>query len=204
MGRIDLFKLRQSESNHSNLAAHYKFVAGSEEIEGIYQVLKSLDFSTSRLTCYLYGFGSQPKSAYRNIKAAQADNYEVIWYGYDGPRSLKFLSYVTASTSGFIRIKQAGCIEFLMKRLSHLSMAGLFVLSQEFALGFEEYIISNTKDLKANPESFIKKDPGFFYFIIDGDTYDEQKDGFFCEAAFGKKCPAHLFDIVRFTGKRWG
>lgn len=106
-----------------------------------------------------------------------------------------------ASTSGFIRVNDQRCIGGLMRRLSHLAMVGLFILSRENGPAFEAYILANTKDMRADPEGFVGQHPSFFYFVIDGDTYDETQDGFLCTAAFGTESPVRRADLLPYMTK---
>lgn len=53
------------------------------------------------------------------------------------------------------------------------------------------------------PEMFVKNDESYFYFVIDGDTYDEDQDGYLCKCGMGKQCPDEFFKIIEFTNKRW-
>ena len=203
MGRLDLYRIEPSDLYDENLLEKYRFVANQEEIGEITDLIIASNLTEANRVCYLYGFGSQPKSIYRKLKENAGNKYDVLWYGYNGPKKLKLLSYVTASTGGLIKILKIDCIKGLIETLSHLSMVGLFSLTETFAADFENYVLGNVGNLNITPEDFIKMDKGFFYFVFDGDTYDDEQKGFLCKAALGKECPEDLFRIKRFTYRRW-
>ena len=203
MGRLNLYQIQPSALYDENVLEQEKIVVNKEDFESIIDFLSTSTLITEDRTCYIYGFGSQPKSVYRKLAQKSINDYDVIWYGFNGPKKLKFISYLTASTGGLIRIVNIQCVRFLLERLSHLSMVGLFSLSRPFAEYFESDVLDNIGNLNAAPEILIRKDNSFFSFVIDGDSYDDEKKGFLCKLAIGKNCPEDLLKIKMFSDKRW-
>lgn len=203
MPGIELYKFELLNEFTYNVAAEFRFIAKDIDMAGIYDLLAdSPDLINKHRTCYLYGFGKQQKSVYSNLEAL-AEGYDVLWYGYDGPGKYKWLSYFTASTSGLVRINETRCLTEVLDTLSKLAMVGVFSLSASYAAEFEKKIIGNRGKHLIPVEDMIKEDDQFFYWIIDGDNFDQEHHGFLCTAAYGKSCPDSLRHIADYTRNRW-
>ena len=202
MGGIDLYKILHFNDYMDNVAEEYRFIANDKYLAGIYDLLTGCaDLTNAHRSSYLFGFGKHPKSTYRKLQE-DAEGYEVLWFGYNGPSKYKWLSSLPASTSGLVRVHETRCLTKLLDTLCHLAMVGVFSLSAQHAREFEKKLIDGAK-LMVHPEDIIKEDASFFYWIIDGDMFDQEQYGFLCTSAFGKRCPASLTSIAEFAGKKW-
>lgn len=203
MGSIELLQIESPKVYNENILSEYKFVCNTNDIKKIYALFTDCNLLANNRKVYIYGYGSQPKSTYKKLAQNSVDKYDLMWYGYNGPPKFKLLSYITASFSGLLHIKEISCVSSIIDTLSHLSMVGLFSMSEEYAKDFENLILNSKGGLKDMPDDFIKRDKSFFYYVIDGDSYHSDEEGYFCQTGLGKECPDCLFKIIEFTEKRW-
>lgn len=206
MGKIDIFKFQNSQNYEQNIERKYRFFLNHEELFSVFKFLSIEDIGHAS---FIYGYGKQPNSLYRSLEVKSNEDYKVIWYGIPRFRITNFkmllskiLSSLAASTFGLIEVKNHDKVDFLMNELSMLAMVGFFSTPKSSKNIFQETVIKHVQQFDFFPENYITKDPGFFYFIVDGDTQND-KGEYFCETAFGKNCPERLMRIIDFTEKRW-
>jgi len=202
MGKINVQSIKEKDLYQENTFKEYQFVSNEKELDQIFNIFLHNDFNQRRFN-YLYGFGSQPKSVYKILSKRAGNQYEVLWYGYNGPLKFKWLSYISASTGGFIKLVESGASLEIIQQLRHQSMVGFYSLSEIYSANFEKMVLANVNDSQYSPESFIKMDKSYFYFVVDGDTYDEDLNGFLCKCGMGSECPDFLSEIIEFTNRRW-
>lgn len=174
--------------HNENTLSHYLFEATEEQQENIIKDLSSFqELLTPDRRCYIYGYGKQPKSIYRQLE--KEENISVLWAEFMGKGLIKYLKFIIAGYAGLVRIKNTNEIELVIRKLGHSSMVGIFSISHDFQKEFEEYMIKSKS--KSNPEEYVKNDSTYFSLMIDEDNV-ESKTGILVINSYGKKCPMKI------------
>lgn len=138
---------------------------------------------------YVFGYGKQTKNAY--VEIANHPDFEVIWYAFMGTGLLKLLSPFIAGQSGLIKVHSFKNLNWLIEKLTHLSMVGLFSFSKEIEEGFLDYMKKFQGKHDISPENYIKTDSTYFSLIYDGDNY-ETESGLLGIVSTGENCPRDI------------
>jgi len=175
----------------------FKFDPSENELSNIFNHLeRSNNLTNDNRCCYIFVYGKHTKSTFQEISTIEG--LELIAVDFYGPKILKTLAFIMAGYSGLIKIKNANKMGEIMKKLTNLSMAGLFSINNSFEDRFIDYYFKNNYKTY-NPEQFVTSDSSYFSLIIDGDNY-ETESGFLGIVEFGDNCPEELSDIFKNFG----
>lgn len=158
------------------------------------QIAKFTSINMAGRVCYIYGMGSQPKSAFTELKSLEG--IKVIWYDTILPKIFKPLSFVVASYTGLIKVVDQELLSETFMKLIEMSMAGIYIFNKDY----QDEFINQIKQNKRSPisDQIIKKDPSYFIYQVDADNY-ESSTGIFEVISYGKNCPEELIKIVNYS-----
>jgi len=180
MGEINLGVLG-SLGRHKNTLNEYDNEVSEELLEHhLEQIAKVLEHSENYV-CYVLGMGAQPKSVYRDLE--KKAGVELVFSTTILPGAFKILSFVIASHAGLVRILSAGKLTYVVKKLCHMSMVGIYIFDRSFENKFVERVKNNIF-----PDRFdfgIKKDSSYFLCLVDADNF-ESSTGIFEVISYGK------------------
>lgn len=197
MNNIDLSKRDYQQEYKKNISKEFWFESTEKDIGYILDSLMNCDsLMNNDRFCYVYCYGKQPQKTYIEIEKMYQGS--VIWTDFSGPLWVKIFSFIISGQAGFLKIVEKSHIEYIIRKLSYMSMVGLFSLSSSKANEFENYI--NKYKHKSDPEIFIKNDPTYFQVIIDGDNI-ETESGLLAGISYGIECPKDLVDITKNFGE---
>lgn len=131
--------------------------------------------------CYVLGMGAQPKGTYAALKKERG--IDVVWTRSILPDPLKILGFFIASYSGLVKILDHEKLPSITKKLSHLSMAGVYVIDKSMEKEFVDCVSGYP-----SPRNFdfgTKSDSRYFFLIVDGDN-SESTTGIVEIVSYGK------------------
>jgi hypothetical protein len=174
----------------------YTFEPGDRDVQKIINEIISFSPKDETRSWFIYGYGKHPIKSYHQLRE---QGFDLIWAGFkDVPFLVKIFSFLIASYSGLIKIKDITRIESVIKPLSHLSMVGLFFVNNNLENNFVARICNSKGEY---PDDYLKEnDPGFFGFIVDGDNIDTES-GKLVILQYGSEYQGSLKDIVTNFGK---
>jgi len=184
MGKINISSLGGLGS-HENTLNEYDNEVTEELLDHHLNQIASIHEDSEGCACYVLGMGAQPKSTYAELR--KESGIEVIWSKsiLSGPS--KLLSILVASHAGLIKISESEKLPSVVKKLCHLSMAGIYIFDQSMEQDFVDRVIRNPLPKEFDFE--IKEDSGYFFYMVDADNA-ESSTGIYEIVSYGKGASA--------------
>jgi len=165
----------------ANTAEEYDFEGSKEGLRThILSIMEAIKYANK--ACYVVGMGGTTRETYAKIEGMAG--VSLIWSRSVLPRYLRVIAGLVASESGLIRIDDAEKISVVFSLLTEMAMAGVYVFDQEYEAAFVEQVTSDL--LPADLSYGIKADPGYFVYVVDGDSH-ESKTGIYEIVSYGHK-----------------
>ena len=180
MGKVNIRSLGCLGS-HENTLSEYDNEVSEELLDHHLNQIASIYKDREGYVCYVLGMGAQPKSIY--VELRKELGIEVVWSKsiLSGPS--KVFSIFMASYAGLVKISVPEKLPNIVKKLCHLSMAGVYIFDQSMEHSFVNRVIENPL-----PKEFdfkIKDDDGYFFYMVDADNA-ESSTGIFEIVSYGK------------------
>ena len=180
MGKINVSSLGGFGS-HENTLNEYDNEVSEELLDHHLQQIASVYKNSEGCVCYVLGMGAQPKSTYTELKSESG--IEVVWSDSILSGASKVLSIFMASYAGLVKISEPEKLPSIVKKLTYLSMAGIYIFNQSTERKFVDRVIKNPL-----PKEFdfgIKSDGEYFFYIVDADNA-ESSTGIYEIVSYGK------------------
>lgn len=180
MGELVLRKLGGIATS-ANTAKEYHFEGSEEGLRAHILSVKDAIKHANKAR-YIVGMGGTTRETDAKIKGMAG--VELIWSRSVLPKYLRIIAGLVASESGLIRIEDVEKFPVVFSLLTEMAMAGVYVFDQEFEPEFVEQV---TRDLLSADLSYgIRADPGYFMYVVDGDSH-ESKTGVYEIVSYGHK-----------------
>lgn len=180
MGKLDIRSLG-GLGPHANTLNEYDNEVSEELLDHHLNQIASTYEDSKGYVCYVLGMGAQPESIYSELR--RESGLEVVWSDSILSGVSKILSVFMASYAGLVKIASPEKLPGVVKRLSHLSMAGIYIFDQSMERDFVERVLKNPL-----PEEFdfgIKDDSRYFLYMVDADN-SESSTGIYEIVSYGK------------------
>ena len=184
--------LRQQNPNHAFVYREtYSYRDGSVAPSELEQILGSVSacesLATHKRACVVFGRGSQPAGAYREL--AQSPGVHVLWHGEFTPWWLRPLALLAAAHGGLIQATDRDQAKPAVLRLANLAMVELYSFRADLLNTVAEHV--RQARWRAHIGPLVGVDPGYFCLGVDGDSR-ESSTGIFAWASYGTGCPDDL------------
>ena len=180
MGNVNIKQLG-GFNVHENTLNEYSHEISEELFDHHLQQITSIYKNCENCVCYVFGMGAQPKSTYTELREENGIN--VVWSKSILSGVYKMLSILIASYAGLVKISEPDKLPNVFKKLSHLSMVGVYIFDQSLE---KEFVNSVIKNPLSKEFSFgIKSDNGYFFYIVDADSM-ESSTGIYEIVSYGK------------------
>lgn len=180
MGKINITRLGGLGS-HANTLVEYDYEVSEQVLDSHLTEIAAIFKVADDCVCYVLGMGGQSKATYDHLK--KESGVELIWDRSILSGPLRVLSFFIASHAGLVKVLDADMLPSVVKKVCHLSMAGVYIFDKSMEQEFVANVIKNPL-----PEEFdfgVKKDPGYFFYIVDADN-PESSTGIFEIVSYGK------------------
>lgn len=180
MGKIHITDIGGLGASENTLNEYDNHV--SKELLGHHLEQIATTFAASENSvCYVLGMGAQPKCTYTALK--KETGIDVVWTRSILPGLSKVLSVVVASYSGLVKVKDPQKLPGIAEKLSHLSMAGVYIIDRsrekEFVDRVSKYPDSREFDFG------VKSDNRYFFLLVDADN-SESSTGIVEVVSYGR------------------
>ncbi len=182
----DLHASRDYAHVRPNTHALFEGPLTQVELADVIWQLPSAFAADEQRACYVFGFGSQTRSAYRLI--SEIDGVQIHWQGKFGPGCLMPLLWLAASHGGLIEVSNPRSLPRLVETLAHLAMLEVYSVSKVLSPQLLAHV--KTKQWTSSPFEVVALDPAYICIGVDGDSQDSES-GIFGWFSYGKLCQEH-------------
>jgi hypothetical protein len=180
MGKIDLAELGGLGSSVNTLDEYHNEVSKEILDRHLAKIAAILGNSHDNV-CYVLGLGAQPKGTFAEL--GKKTGIDVVWTRSVLPGLFKVLGFVIASYSGLVKVLDPQELPSVTRKLSHLSMVGVYVVDKSME---KEFIACVSRYPSPGDFDFgVKSDSRYFFLIVDADNA-ESSTGIVEIVSYGK------------------